>query len=930
MQTVTSLSGKLDMSADEAVETLRYLFFDVEGADSEISDEQIDLLIEIDDDPKLKEKYHAERVKARQKEEELAAKRLASLQKAAAKKKSEAAKKASAKKPAAKAKAKSKKGAAAEEEIQPEAEHKAVAEILSDEPAAPAAKPAAEILRDDEPAAPSIVIGSAIEHETHTTEVIRADGTHLEPSEIEIAEELAVPQPAAERPATPLGALARAQKEQEEEERKRSKQKQELKPDPRVVAEVIRRAHEKKASGRKKVKEKNVTIEVDTEDLPGTVAARVAATPAVAPSAPRRTGKTARKRQKRVEKMRRDDDMRRSAAANVRDYQSGAMDGTKKKRRKRVDAEVDGSEEEQKTVIQVEEGMTVEAFANALEVDATDVILALMEHNIMATKNQALSTDLMRKVAEAYGQEIEAVIPEEEDVMAEEADDPASLKPRAPVVTVMGHVDHGKTSLLDRVRKASVAAGEAGGITQHIAAYEVSLPQGRVVFLDTPGHEAFTAMRARGAKVTDVVVLVVAADDGVMPQTREAIDHAHAAEVPIVVAINKVDKPGAQPDRIRQQLTEYGLVDEQWGGKTIMRNISAATGQGIEELMELLVLETELLELKANPDKRARGAIVEAEMTRGQGPVAWVLVKSGTLRVGDAFLAGDTFGRVRAMTDGAGRPVKEAGPSTPVVVMGFNAAPSAGDQFISVKDERIARAIAEKRVHRRRMKEGPVVQHVTLEDFHRSLLAGEQTELRVVVKADVQGSVDVLKSTLPEIGNESARIKIISAGVGPINESDVVLASASDAVILGFHVEPTSKAAQTAATEGVSIKTYKIIYELTEELHKSLEGLLEPEKREIVTGHAEVRKVFKSSALGNIAGCMVSDGEIVRDSNARLLRNGKPVWEGKIGSLRREKDQVSSVQTGFECGIKLAGFDEVQDGDMIETFKIETVAKSLN
>jgi translation initiation factor IF-2 len=514
--------------------------------------------------------------------------------------------------------------------------------------------------------------------------------------------------------------------------------------------------------------------------------------------------------------------------------------------------------------------------------------------------------------------------------MAEAPDDPATLKPRAPVVTVMGHVDHGKTSLLDRVRKASVAAGEAGGITQHIAAYEVSLPQGRVVFLDTPGHEAFTAMRARGAKITDVVVLVVAADDGVMPQTREAIDHARAAEVPIVVAINKIDKPGAQPDRIRQQLTEYDLVDEAWGGKTIMKNISAQTGEGIDELMELLVLETELLELKANPDKQARGAVIEAEVTRGQGPVAWVLVQSGTLRVGDIFLAGDTHGRVRAMTDPAGRPVKEAGPAHAVVVMGFNAAPAAGDQFMVVKDERIARAIAEKRMHRRRMKEGPAVQHVTLEDFHKSLVAGEQTELRVVVKADVQGSVDVLKSTLPEIGNENAKIKIVHSGVGAINESDVLLASASDAVILGFHTEPTPKAAHLAAAEGVSIKSYKIIYELTQDLHKSLEGLLEPEKREVVTGHAEIRKVYKSSALGSIAGCMLTDGELVRDASARLMRKGKSIWEGKIGSLRREKDQVSSVQAGFECGIKLGGFDEIEEGDIIEAYKIEVVAKSLS
>jgi translation initiation factor IF-2 len=926
MQTVASLAGRLDMSAEEAVETLRYLFFDIEGVDASITDEQIDVLIEINDDPKLKAKYRAERESARAREEDIAAKRIASLQKATAKKKAQA-KKPAAKKPAAKAKAgaKGKKGAEAAPEAET-AERKSVAELLPAEAAA-VPKPSAEILPAEEAGEPGIVIGSAIEHETHRTEVIRADGSHVEPSELEIVEEVVTAPIVEERPAVAMGALARAQLDQEEETRKRGKQKAEMKPDARVVAEVIRRAHENKASGRKKIKEKLT----DDGDEPVLVGPR-AAVRTIAPSAPRKTGKTARKRQKKVDKNRREDDMRRSAAATLREYQSGAMDGgvAKKRRRKRAETDIEGSEEEQKQVIQVEEGMSVDAFAEVLGVDATDVILALMEQNVLATKNQALSTDLMRRVAEAYGHEIEAVIPEEEELMAEEPDDPAKLQPRAPVVTVMGHVDHGKTSLLDRVRKASVAAGEAGGITQHIAAYEVALPQGRVVFLDTPGHEAFTAMRARGAKITDVVVLVVAADDGVMPQTREAIDHARAAEVPIVVAINKCDKPGAQPDRIRQQLTEYDLLDEAWGGKTIIRNISAQTGDGIDELMELLVLETELLELKANPDKHARGAVIEAEVTRGQGPVAWVLVQSGTLRVGDIFLAGDTHGRVRAMTDPAGRPVKEAGPARPVVVMGFNAAPSAGDQFMVVKDERVARAIAEKRTHRRRMKEGPAVQHVTLEDFHRSLVAGEQTELRVVVKADVQGSVDVLKSTLPDIGNENAKIKIVHSGVGAINESDVLLASASDAVILGFHVEPTAKASHLAAGEGVSIKTYKIIYELTEDLHKSLEGLLEPEKREVITGHAEIRKVYKSSALGSIAGCMLTDGEIVRDSSARLLRKNKAIWEGKIASLRREKDQVSAVQAGFECGIKLSGFDEILEGDIIEVYKTEVVAKSLN
>ena len=924
MRTVASLTGRLDMTAEEAVETLRYLFYDVAGVDSEIPDDLIDLLLDIDDDPKKKEKYHDERVKARQKEEQLAEKRKASLAKATAKKKADAKKKAAATKPAAKKKAASKKKAAAGE---PEAE------IL---PAKSVPRPTAEILAPDAAGARpveerkeegvSIVIGSAIEHDQHRAEIIRADGSHIDASQIETYEDRVAPAEPDVLPGPELGLLARAERDQEEEDKRKAKQKSAIKPDPKVVADVIRRAHEKKASGKKRLKERGIG-DMDDEALPSRTAAHV---PTIAPSAPRKTGKTARKRQKKMEKVRREEDVRRSAAAAIREYESGGMDAGIKKRRKRR-TETDGTEvaDTERRVVQVEDVMTVESLANAMGVDSTDIILTLMEDNILATKNQMLSLDTIRRVADAFEFEVESIIAEEEEIMVEAPDEPGDLKPRAPVVTVMGHVDHGKTSLLDRVRKASVAAGEAGGITQHIAAYEVNLPQGRVVFLDTPGHQAFTAMRARGAQVTDVVVLVVAADDGVMPQTREAIDHAKAAEVPIVVAINKCDKPNAQPERIRQQLMEFELVDEKWGGKTIMRDISALTGQGIDELMELLVLETELLELKANPDKLARGAVVEAEVTRGQGPVAWVLVRSGTLKVGDAFLCGSTYGRVRAMLNAGGQSLSEAPPSTPVVVLGFNEAPDAGDQFIALKDERVARAIAEKRAHRARMMSGPTVQHITLEDFHRSLTAGETTELRVVVKADVQGSADVLNSTLPELGNEEARVKIVSSGVGAINESDVLLASASNAVVLGFHVEPTAKAEQLAQSEGVEIRTYKIIYELTEELTKSLEGMLAPEAKETITGHAEVRRVFKSSALGNIAGCMQTDGEIHRDSSVRLLRNGKVVWDGRVGSLRREKDQVSSVVAGFECGIKLAGFDEIQEGDIIESFKVEQVARTL-
>ena len=933
MQTVTSLAERLDMSAEEAVEKLQYMFFDVGGVESSISDEQCDILIDIDDDPALVEEIRNEKLKEKEKEEKAAAKRKAAAQKAAAKKKAKTAakKKVPAKKKlVAKAKAKPKPKAAAAKERSP------VAEILSEEEAKPVV---AEILPEADvekepvaPEAPSIVIGSAIDHEEHRAEVVRADGTHVDVSEVDIPDPgpEAVPEDADE---IDLGPLAQAERQQAEEDRRRAEvtSSPAAAPDPSVVAEVIRKANEKKSVGRKRTKdrqrEQSEEVDVylgDVKEVKPKPAARHA-------TGSRKTGKTARKRQRKLERMRSEEAMRQSAAAAIKEYQSGAMDGGPKRRKKKRGSADDesGAAFTGQSIIHVGDDMTVEMLAQQMDVDATDIILELMEHNVMATKNQLLGLDLVRALAEPQGFEVQAVIPQEEEIMAEEPDDPADVEPRAPVVTVMGHVDHGKTSLLDQVRKASVAKGEAGGITQHIAAYEVTLPQGRVVFLDTPGHEAFTSMRARGAQVTDVVVLVVAADDGIMPQTREAIDHARAADVPIVVAINKCDKPDAEPERIRQELTQFELVDEQWGGKTILKNISALTGEGIDELMELLVLETELLELKANPNKRARGTIIESEITRGQGPVAWVLVKCGTLRVGDIFLAGETYGRVRAMQNGAGENLEEAGPSVPVVVMGFSGPPSAGDQFLVMQDERTARSIADQRAYQAKIKAGPAVQHITLEDFHEQLMAGQVSELNVVIKADVQGSVDVLESSLPEIGNEEVKVKIVHSGVGAINESDILLASASDAVVLGFHIEPTLKAEKLAQSEGVNVRTYRVIYEMIEDIRKSLEGLLAPEEKEVVTGHTEIRQIFKSSALGNIAGCMQIDGEIRRDSRARLLRDGEEIYEGKVDSLRREKESVSSVQSGFECGITLTNFDAFQEGDVIESYRIEEVAKTL-
>jgi translation initiation factor IF-2 len=948
MQTVASVAERLDMSPEEAVEKLNYMLFDVSGVNSEITDEHCDVLFEVDDDASYADKIRDKKLEEKEKEEKK--KEAAAKKKAVAAKKKAAAAAKKKKAAAAKKKAPAKKKAAAKSTPKVEKEElPTTAAIVEDGPPSSAAEilpdedsdqpQLAEILPDiieeeesdgtkkkpkkkskaDESSEPAIVIGSAIEHEEHEAEIVLSDGTIADVHEVDISAE-AVPE-------EELGPLAEAEKKQEEEEKHRRaapKPQSVPTPDPKVVAEVIRKASQSKE--RTKSKRGKVS---ETTTLLG-VQAKETATP-VKTASSRKTGKTARKRQKKMERKKRDDELKRSAAATLKEYQAGALGANpKKKKKKKTTGGEMGDEEIQETkIIEVEDSLTVEELAEAMQIDPTDIILELMELNILATKNQSLNMEMIRKIAEPQDFEVRAIIPEEEVVMHEDEDPPESLIPRAPVVTVMGHVDHGKTSFLDQIRKASVADGEAGGITQHIAAYEVNLDQGNVVFLDTPGHEAFTAMRARGAKVTDIVVLVVAADDGIMPQTIEAIDHAKAAEVPIVVAVNKCDKDGAQPDKIRQELTQYDLLDEQWGGKTIMRNISALTGEGIEELIELLVLETELLELKANPDKKGRGSVVESEITRGQGPVAWVLVQTGTIKVGDIFLCGETHGRIRAMHDSHGKSILEAGPSTAVVVQGFNAPASAGDQFVTVKDERIARSIAEQRQHQKKIKTGAPTEMVTLEDFHSLLIAGKQSELKVVVKGDVQGSVDVLQSTLPGLGNEEVRVQIVHSGVGAVNESDVLLASASSAVILGFNIEPTAKADQLAQNEGVDIRSYKVIYEMVDDLKKSLEGMLVPDEKEVVSGHAEIRQVFKSSALGSIAGCMQIDGETNRNSLARLLRSDEVVWEGKIETLRREKEQVAKVSQGFECGIKLTGFDLIQEGDIIEAYAIEQVAKTL-
>jgi len=582
-------------------------------------------------------------------------------------------------------------------------------------------------------------------------------------------------------------------------------------------------------------------------------------------------------------------------------------------------------------VIRVPELTSVAELAEFMSVAPAEVITKLLGMGKMATVNQRLDKETIELVALEFGHTVEFVtdFELEEPEEKEEVERPEDLEPRAPVVTVMGHVDHGKTSLLDRVRKANVVAGEKGGITQHIGAYEVRLGDGReVTFLDTPGHEAFTAMRARGAKVTDIVVLVVAADDRVMPQTLEAIDHARAAEVPIIVAINKIDKPEANVPRIKQDLANHNLLIEEFGGTVPAAEISAKAGTGIDELLELILLQADLLELKANPDRAARGVVIESKVEQGRGKVVTVLVQSGTLKVGDPFVCGKEHGRVRAMSDERGKRVKKAGPSMPVEVLGCEGSPLAGDPFTVSNSESQAREVAHKRQLRAREAEQQQ-RKVSLLGFHDMMEKGEVQELNLIIKADVAGSVEVLRQQLEAVGTEEVKCRVIHAMVGQITESDVLLAEASNAVIIGFGVKTDARAQTAAQRNKVDIRHYNIIYEVVEDVKGALSGLLKPEEVEQIQGRAEVRQIFRVSRVGAIAGCHVSEGTISRTNRARLLRDGETVFEGKIGSLKRFKDDVKEVQQGFECGIGLEGFDGLQEGDVIEAYVIEQRARRI-
>jgi translation initiation factor IF-2 len=576
------------------------------------------------------------------------------------------------------------------------------------------------------------------------------------------------------------------------------------------------------------------------------------------------------------------------------------------------------------------ETVMIKELAEKIGKPATEIIKKLMILGVMATINQDIDFDTAALVASEFGVELEQKLEKTyEEVLIEEykKDTPEDLSERPPVVTVMGHVDHGKTSLLDAIRKSKVTEREAGGITQHIGAYTIEINNKQITFLDTPGHEAFTAMRARGAQVTDIAILVVAADDGVMPQTIEAINHAKAANVPIIVAINKIDKEIANPERVKQELTEYGLVAEEWGGDSIFVPVSAITQEGIDHLLEMILLVSEIQELKANPNRLAKGTIIEAKLDKGRGPVATVLVQNGTLKVGDPIVAGVSYGHVRAMINDKGKRVDSAGPSQPVEVLGFSEVPEAGDILYAVEDEKLSRHVSEERKDKIKAMQIKAMAKVSLDDLFNQIAEGQIKELNIIVKGDVQGSVEAVKQSIEKLSNEQVRVKTIHEGVGGITESDVMLASASNAIIIGFNVRPDSMARTAAEREKVDIRLYRVIYNAIEDIEKAMKGLLEPEFKEVILGHAEVRATFKVSGVGTVAGTYVTDGKILRNANARLVRNGVVVYEGKVASLKRFKDDAREVASGYECGIGLENFNDIKDGDVIEAYIEEEVVQ---
>ena len=579
------------------------------------------------------------------------------------------------------------------------------------------------------------------------------------------------------------------------------------------------------------------------------------------------------------------------------------------------------------TKVLIPDEIGVGELASRMKKTGAEVVKCLIKNGVMASLSDIIDFDTAAIIAEEMGCKVEkeVIVTIEERLIDTAEDKEEDLKSRAPVVVVMGHVDHGKTSLLDYIRNANVVSGEAGGITQHIGAYQVDVKGNPVTFLDTPGHEAFTAMRARGAMITDIAILVVAADDGIMPQTVESINHAKAADIPIIVAINKMDKPAANPDRIMQQLTEYSLVPEEWGGETIVCPISAKTGMGIDNLLDMVVLTSEVQELKANPNRTAHGAVIEARLDKGRGPVATLLVQNGTLKQGDVIIAGTAVGRVRAMTDARGKKLTEAGPSVPVEIIGMGEVPGAGDDFHAVADERMARELVEQRKAERKDAIHSSVGKVTLEDLFSQIQAGEMKNLNVIVKADVQGSAEAVKASLEKLSNEEVRVRVIHCAVGAISESDVMLAGTSGAIIVGFNVRPDNNAKDSAARMGVDMRMYRVIYDAINEIEAAMKGMLAPKFREVDLGRAEVRNVFRITGVGMVAGCYVLDGKMQRNAQMRLLRDNIVIYDGSIASLQRFKDSVKEVAAGYECGITFEKFQDIKEGDIIEAFLMEQI-----
>ena len=597
--------------------------------------------------------------------------------------------------------------------------------------------------------------------------------------------------------------------------------------------------------------------------------------------------------------------------------------------RQQTEAEEEAAAVESK-ILKVTEFVTANEVATMMDVSVTQIISACMSLGMMVTMNQRLDAETLSIVAEEFGYQVEFVDAEVEEAIEEVEDTEEDLKPRAPIVTVMGHVDHGKTSLLDYIRSANVIAGESGGITQHIGAYAVELKDGqKITFLDTPGHEAFTAMRARGAQVTDLVIIVIAADDSIMPQTKEAISHAQAASVPIVFAINKVDKPDANPDKVKEELAGMNLLVEDWGGKLQSHDVSALTGQGVDELLEKVLLEAELLELKANPNKNATGTVVEALLDKGKGYVTTILVEAGTLKIGDYLLAGKNSGKVKAMHNERGKSLEEAGPSTPVSILGLDGAPQAGDKFNVMDDEREAKQIAAKRSQLSREQSVRTQRHITLDEIGRRIALGDFKELNIILKGDVDGSVEALTDSLQKLSTEEIQVNIIHKGVGAITESDVLLASASDAIIVGFNVRPMGNARELADKEEIDIRNYSIIYDVINDVKDAMEGMLSPEMKEEITGTAEIRETYKISKIGTIAGCMVTDGKIFRNSRVRIIREGVVVLDGELSSLKRFKDDVKEVAKGYDCGIQIKNYNDIKELDIIEAYQEVAVKKTL-